>query len=91
MLLHVINMAEEKILTVNLRRLVVKKPRIRRAKQSLTVLRKILKKIAKTEKVTIDKKINEKIWSRGAKKPMGKLKIKLIKVDDKSFRAELEE
>ena len=84
-------MAEEKILTINLRRFVVKKPRIRRGKQSITVLRNFLKKIAKTEKVAIDKKINEKIWSHGAKRTMGKMKIKLIKVDDKSFRAELEE
>jgi len=84
-------MADEKILTVNLRKLLVKKPRVTRGREALSVLRKILKKITKAEKITIDNKINEKVWTRGTKKPISTLRIKLTKVDDKSFKAELEE
>jgi len=84
-------MTDERIVTVNLKKFLVKKTRIMRSKGALRILRKMLKKITKSEKIVIDKKINEKIWSRGAKKPISKLRIKLVKVDDKSFRAELGE
>ncbi len=82
-------MAEEKIITVNLRRKVYKKPRWKRSKMAITLLRKILLRNTKGKEVKIDGLIHKKIWNR-SKKPQTKLKIKLIKEDDK-YRAVLVE
>jgi large subunit ribosomal protein L31e len=80
-------MADEKIVTVNLRKEMLKAPRWSRSKRAVKVLREFLAKQTKVENVLIDKAINEKIWNE---KP-NKLRIKLVKVDDKTFKAELME
>jgi len=82
-------MVEEKILTINLRKKLIERPRWKRSKGVLRVLKDILKKQTKTEKIEIDKKLNEKIWSRSAEKPLTKFRIKIIKSDDGSVRVEL--
>lgn len=80
-------MAEEKILTVNLRKKLLKGPRWKRNKYASRILRDILKRQTKSDKVKIDKELNEKIWR--TETPPAKLRIKLTKLDDDSFRAEL--
>jgi large subunit ribosomal protein L31e len=82
-------MAEEKIITVNLRKELKKVPRWKRAKKAVKILKEILKKQTKTENLKIDKALNEKIWSRSSKNPPTKLRIKIVKVDDKTSKAEL--
>jgi large subunit ribosomal protein L31e len=80
-------MADEKIVTVNLRREVLKAPRWSRSKRAVKVLKEFLEKQVEAEKIDIDKSISEKIW----KENPSKLRIKLVKVDEKSFKAELME
>ncbi len=82
-------MAEEKIMVINLRKKVLERPRWERSKSTLTILKDVLKKQTKTEKIKIDKNLNEKIWSRS--KPLTKLRIKIIKSDDGSVKVELVE
>jgi ribosomal protein L31E len=83
-------MPEEKIITINLRKKVLKIPRWRRAKDQMKFLKELLEKKTKTEKIKIGKGLNEKIWSRSASKPVMKIRIKLTK-DDKTTTAELME
>jgi ribosomal protein L31E len=80
-------MADEKIITINLRKEVLKAPRWSRGKRAVKVLKEFLAKQVKVEKIIIDKSISEKIW----KEEPNKLRIKLTKVDDKTFKAELME
>ena len=81
-------MAEEKIITINLRRKIVKVPRWRRSRDGIKILRKILERRVKG-KVSIDKKLNEEFWKRSSQKPPTKLRIKVSKVEEGKFKAEL--
>ncbi len=74
-------MAEEKIVTVNLRRRLKGVPRWRRQAVFGRILRKKF-----NDKMKIDQKLNEKIWS--TKNP--KVRMKIVK-DDKTIKAELVE
>ena len=73
---------EEKIVTLNFRKLLVKKIRRKRAKYLLSILRREIKKIAKTENVKISKEVNELIWKKGIQKPPSKIRIKILKEKD---------
>lgn len=89
--LNIMNMAEEKIITINLRKEIVKTPRWKRSKRAIKVLREVLGKNFKTENLKIDKKLNEKIWEKTGTNIPAKIRIKIVKVDDKTSKAELME
>ncbi len=80
---------EEKIVTINLKKDLVKIPRWKRSKLMPRILKRKLKKIVKTDVMKIDKRVNEKIWSKGIEKPVVKLRVKVTKIDDKSSKVEL--
>ena len=82
-------MVEEKILTINLRKKLVKTKKWKKAKNYLKVLRELLRRKFKTDKIKIDGKLNEKIWGKSIENPPSKLKIKVIKSDDGTIKAEL--
>ncbi len=82
-------MAEEKIVTLNLRKEIVKKPRWKRAKIMVKRLKEKIKRIAKSEKIRMDRKISQTIW-KNSKFPKYKIKIK-IKKEGESYKAELVE
>jgi len=82
-------MAEEKILTINLRKNLIKSRKWEKAKDYLKVLRELLRRKFKTDKIKIDGKLNEKIWERSIENPPSKLKIRVIKSDDGTIKAEL--
>jgi large subunit ribosomal protein L31e len=82
-------MVEEKILTINLRKKLVKTKKWKKAKNYLKVLRELLRRKFKTDKIKIDGKLNEKIWEKSIENPPYKLKIKVIKLDDGTIKAEL--
>jgi large subunit ribosomal protein L31e len=84
-------MAEEKIIMVNLRKELKKVPRWTRASKAVRIIKEILEKQIETENLEIDKNLNEKIWSRSSKNPPVKLRIKIVKVDEKTSKAELME
>lgn len=80
-------MAEEKIVTINLRKKLLKKARWKRNKIAISRIREMIKRISKAEKVVFEKKLSNKIFSE----PLSKIRIRTIKIDDKSVRAELVE
>jgi ribosomal protein L31E len=82
-------MAEEKIITLNLRKQVVKIPAWERSSKAVKILRDALQKKTKIKKIKIEKSVNEKIWSRSIKNPVTSLRIKVTKIDDESGKAEL--
>ena len=77
----------ERILTINIRKEVLKTPRWKKAKRATVVLREILERKTK-KKVRIERSLNEKIWRRGIKTPPARIKIKLTEIDDKTLKAE---
>jgi large subunit ribosomal protein L31e len=83
-------MAEEKIITINIRKKLKEGPYWRRSDLASRIIRDILQKHSK-KKIRIDKSLNEKIWQRGIQHPKTKLKIKIISIDDKTAKAELVE
>ena len=89
--LNNVNMAEEKIITLNLRKQVLRTPLWKRSNATVKILREVLEKKTKIKKIKIDKNINEKIWSRSARNPETKLRIKVTKIDEESGKAELVE
>jgi len=72
-------MVEEKYLTLNLRKLIVKKQNWRRSEAAILILRRLLKRHLKTDKIRISQALNNSIWKRGIKKPKTKIKIKAVK------------
>jgi large subunit ribosomal protein L31e len=72
-------MIEEKYLTLNLRKLVVKKQNWRRSEAAVFILKRLLKKHLKTDKIKISQALNNLIWKRGIKRPKTKIRIKAVK------------
>lgn len=73
-------MAEEKILTINLRKELVKKPRWKKRKEAVAALKEIIKRRTRSEEIKIGKELNEKIWSR--ERPPTRLRLKLTKEEN---------
>lgn len=82
-------MAEERVITLNLRKWLKKEPRWKRSKQLMGILKEKLKRELKTD-IKIDKRLNERVWERGIRKTYAKLKLRIRK-DDKKAKIELVE
>ena len=79
---------------VPLRKKVNKVQRYKRAKKAVKVLKEFIAKHMKVEerdlkKVKIDRFLNNELWFRGIKKPVGKIKVKAVKYDDGIVKVEL--
>lgn len=83
-------MAEEKIITINIRKATKKSPYWERSRAASHILRDILQRHSK-KKIKIDKSLNERLWKRSIQHPATKLKIKITSIDDKTAKAELVE
>lgn len=81
-------MADEKIVILNLRKQVVGTARWMRNEKSVRLVRKILQKQAKGKRLKIGKELNEKIW--GSPRIPQKMRVKITKIDEKTFEANLE-
>jgi large subunit ribosomal protein L31e len=71
-----------------------KTPKYKRAPKAIKALKHFLAKHMKVEerdtnKILIDKLLNEEIWFRGIKKPPAKIKVKAKKYSDGKVRVEL--
>lgn len=80
-------MAEEKIVTINFRKLSRGSPRDKRKGKAMHALRAFLEK--KSDKVKIDSKLSYNIWSKSSRGTIGKVKIRIKKQDDGTTSAEL--
>lgn len=70
-------------------RVVLGVPRWRRAARAIRFVRAFIAKHMKAEEVKIDSKVSEYIWSRGAKKPPRKVKVRAVKYKDGLVKVEL--
>jgi len=77
-------MPEEKIFTIPLRE-AFELERQKRAKNASKIVRAFLIKHMKTEKINIGKSINEAIWKRGIYKPPRKVRVHVLKEEDKVY------
>lgn len=77
---------------IPLRREWLKTVRHKRAKKAITACREFLARHMKTDikNVKLGKWLNQILWARGIKKPLGKVKVKVVKEGD-IVRAELSE
>ena len=72
----------ERVYTIPLRKAWVK-PRVKRAKGAVQIVKKFLLRHMKTEEVRatevkIDPSLNELIWARGAKKPPRRVRVRAV-------------
>ncbi len=84
------DIVKEQIYTIPLRGVKVA-PRWKRAPKAITIIREYLERHMKAEsdKIKLDKTINEYIWERGAEKPPSYIRIKAAKYADGEVQAEL--
>ena len=61
----------------------MKAPRHERAKRATKALKQFVVKHMKTEDVSIDQSVNEKIWERGMKNPPHHIEVTVKKEDEK--------
>ncbi len=81
---------KEQIYTIPLRE-IKERPRWKRAKLAVSVIRTYLTRHMKVEPemVKIDKTINEKVWERGCEKPPLFIRVRAAKFEDGEVQAEL--
>ncbi len=79
----------ERIYNINVRRKAVKTAKHNRAKKTVKLVRAYVAKHMKSNEVKLDKELNEEIWKRGAKNPLMKLKVKVIKDDEGKVKVSL--
>ena len=84
-------MADEKIMTINLRKGLKKSPRWDRSRKATSNLRKILLRHTKSDKLFIDPKISQFIWRKSIERPVSKIRVKITKKDSKTSKIELVE
>jgi len=80
---------KERIMTVNLRKKFIKKPKWRRANIAVRTVEDFVKRHMKTDTVKLSKEVGEKIWSRSREKPPNKIRIKAIKKEDGTVEVKL--
>jgi len=74
---------DEKVYTIPLRDAFYSS-RTKRTKKAVNIIRNFLKRHTKVEDIKIDKSLNEAIWKRGIKKPPRRIKVKVVKEDEKT-------
>lgn len=75
----------ERIYTIPLRASFVKVPKYYRSKRAINFIKAFIVRHMKVseEDIKIGKNLNEKVWMHGIKNPPGKVKVKVIKDNDK--------
>lgn len=83
-------MPEERIYTIPLRR-AKETSRGRRTPKSVRLVIQFLKRHMKSDKISLDEQLNQKLWERGIKKPPSRIRVRAVKEDDGSVNAFLAE
>ncbi|MGM5480603.1 MAG: 50S ribosomal protein L31e [Nanobdellota archaeon] len=76
--------------TIPLRKSFFAVPKYRRAKRSISVIKKFLERHMKSDNIKLGKRLNEKIWERGIKNPPARVTVTAVKDKDSVVKAELE-
>lgn len=84
-------MSSEVVLRLNVRRIVKKVSRTKRAPYVARLIRRIVARHMRVDltKVKLSNSLNNYIWSRGIGKPPVKFELRLVKRDDGSILVEL--
>jgi len=82
-------MADETIITIPLGSVYSKKPEYKRSSKAIAEVRSFLEKHMKAKEVKIGQDLNEKILSRGAKKPPRRIQVKVSKDENDVCTASL--
>ncbi len=69
--------AEEKIFTIPLRREYLLATRVQRTKKTVIGVKKYVLKHTHASEVKISQKLNDSLWTSGAKKPLRSIKVKV--------------
>ncbi|MEM0089349.1 MAG: 50S ribosomal protein L31e [Archaeoglobaceae archaeon] len=85
------NIQLERVYSIRLRQKLVHYPRWLRSKKSVKYLRNFLSRHMKVppENVKFSEKLNEFLWSRGAKWAPARLRVRAVKFDDGIVEVEL--
>jgi len=75
----------ERVYTIPLRGEWVKRGRIHRAPRCVNVVKEFLERHSKAGEVKLSKGVNEFLWKGGAKKPPGKIKVRVELKDGVAF------
>ena len=75
----------EKVLTLNLRKYVLRVSRFKRAKKAVKTLRELVMRHSKSKVVKISVRLNQYIWSRGIRKPPTKVRVKISRKEDTAY------
>src|SRR3989344_6311905 len=78
-------MADEKIFTIPLRREFVKKPKYKRTKKAITLIKEFIAKHMKNNDVRVSLELNNYIWGQGNRNPPPKIKVKSKIIDEKAY------
>jgi len=75
----------ERIYTIPLRKNFVKVPKYYRSKRAINHIKAFIVRHMKVEEenIKIGKNLNEQVWMHGIKNPPGKVKVKVVKDNDK--------
>ena len=80
----------ERIYVIPLRKVYFRQ-RTQRAARAMRLIRKFIQRHMKAERVIIDNKVNEYVWSRGIEKPPRRVRVKAVKTEDNVVRVYLAE
>ena len=75
---------EERIYVIPLR-LAYEKPRKKRARKAIKIIKSFVKKHMKVEEVKLSPALNDEIWKRGIEKPPRKVEVKVVKEENIAF------
>jgi large subunit ribosomal protein L31e len=83
---------DESVYMINLRD-VFDKPRKKRAKRAMKIIREFIAKHSKTplENVRLSNSLNSLIWARGIQKPPRRVKVKMVRMNGKSYVYHIDE
>jgi large subunit ribosomal protein L31e len=83
-------MPEERIYIIPLRR-AKDSPRNRRVSRAVKIVQEYLKRHMKSDKIKLNEELNQKLWERGIKNVIPRVRVRAVKADDGSVEAFLAE
>ena len=83
-------MPEERIYVIPLRR-AKDAPRNRRVPRAVKIVQEYLKRHMKSDQIKLNEELNQKLWERGIKHVISRVRVRAVKADDGSVEAFLAE
>ncbi len=83
-------MPEERIYVIPLRD-AKSAPRQKRTSRAVKIVHEFLRRHMKSEEIKLDQELNRKLWERGAKHHLPRIRVRAVKQDDGSIEAFLAE